>query len=433
MSDKRIEMTTKEIDRCGVMKRVKEREISQTCAASEILCLSDRQVRRLYKRYKDFGPEGVVRKNSKGNRGFDQNFKLKTIEIIRNNYTDFTPTFASEKLEELHGIKVNRETLRQWMMSEKLWKGKKRKKARIHQSRERRPRVGELIQIDGSHHDWFEGRAPKCCLIVFIDDATSCIMAMNFVPTETCEGYFSTLKTYLKMHGVPVAFYSDKHGIFVDNHKDVISDTPPETQFQRAIQTLGIEQICAHSPQAKGRVERANKTLQDRLIKEMRLLGISSIEEANMYLPDFIQKHNARFSVPPEKKEDMHKPLTIEDDELNRILSHQETRTLSKNLELSYRNTIYKIIYPGIGYALRKTKVRVCEEPDGKITILKDNKILEYETINKLKQITHFAESKEINEKLDKILIKKTACGNVENSSSFHTIPQGTTTTSINI
>lgn len=403
-------MTTKEIDRCGVMKRVLEKECSQVEAA-KILKISDRQARRLYKRYKVLGSEGMIRKKAPGNRGYSPEFKTNVIEIVKNNYADFTPTFAAEKLQERNQIRVNRETLRQWMMEAKLWKGKRRKKARIHQSRDRRACVGELIQIDGSHHDWFEGRARKCCLIVFIDDATSRIMAMYFLPTETTEGYFATLKTYLKIHGVPISFYSDKHSVFVGSHKDVMSDTPPETQFQRAIKTLGIGQICAHSPQAKGRVERANQTLQDRLIKEMRLRNISSIQDANAYLPEFIDQHNKRFAVEPEKAQDMHRQLQFSEEELDRILAHQETRVLSKNLELRYKNTTYKIKYPGIGYALRKSNVSVCEQPNGKITILRNNKVLAYETIRQFKQTMHFAESKEVNEKVDQILKENTGCG----------------------
>jgi len=430
MSDQRINMTTKEIQRAGVMNRIAEREITQLEAA-EKLALSERQTRRLYSQYKEFGEEGLISKKVGGNRKSNPLFKIKVMEIVRENYVDFKPTFAAEKLEERHGLKVNRETLRQWMIEADLWKGRKRKKARIHQSRARRSRVGVLIQIDGSEHDWFEGRGPKCTLIVFIDDATSKIMSLHFVPTETTAGYFSCMKSYIKNHGIPVAFYSDKHSVFLDNQEDSENHKRGETQFQRATKTLGIEQICAHSPQAKGRVERANQTLQDRLIKEMRLMGINDIETANIHAPELIKKHNDKFEKLPAEPEDAHKKNVFEDAELDKILSIQSTRKVSKNLEVRYENKIYKIQNYGKGYQLRRAEVTIHEQPNGSVTILRKNKILEYTVIDKKLHGVKFAESKEINEKVDKILNKKDSLWKCGKLSSFHTVPQGTTATNI--
>lgn len=304
-------MNCKEIERAGIMKRVMDKEITQQDASLQ-LNITIRQVKRLSKRFRDEGEAGLVSKRiGKGNRKFKESVKQNALDLIKLHYFDFKPTFASEKLEERHGIKINRETLRGWMQKEGIWKGRKRSKARIHQSRERRSCVGELIQIDGSHHDWFEGRASKCCLLVFIDDATSRLMHLRFEPSETTIGYFAGIESYVLTHGCPVAFYSDKDSVFVVNHPDKIDGLKGQTQFQRAMQELGIHMISAHSPQAKGRVERANGTLQDRLIKEMRLLGISDIETANAYLSEFIEIHNKKFAEEPFSMVDAHKPLKV--------------------------------------------------------------------------------------------------------------------------
>jgi hypothetical protein len=209
----------------------------------------------------------------------------KIINIIKEKYFDFGPTFAGEKLIENHGIKVSNEKLRQIMIKNKIWMPKKIKAKKLHQMRDRRPREGELIQIDGSPHAWFEDRGESCCLIVFIDNATGKIKELRFCNAETTNDYFAVTKSYIKKHGIPRSFYADRHSIFKINTKELSSKAIDKneglTQFGRAMQTLDIELIYAMSPQAKGRVERANQTLQDRLVKELRLAGINNIEEAN--------------------------------------------------------------------------------------------------------------------------------------------------------
>ncbi len=267
----------------------------------------------------------------------------KARRLLRARYYDFGPTLAAEKLA-IEGVALSVETVRQLLIREGLWKARRVRRVVIHQLRERRARLGELVQIDGSPHAWFEGRAPKCTLLVFVDDATSRLMYLQFVDAETTFNYFAAVRSYLTQFGKPLAFYSDKFGVFRVNMPNPLSGTGL-TQFGRALKELDIELICAHSPQAKGRVERANQTLQDRLTKELRLRGICSLAQANAYLPEFITAYNARFAVAPRSTESAHRSLGKGED-LDRILTLCERRTLSKNLTLSYNNVIYQIKTP---------------------------------------------------------------------------------------
>ncbi len=243
-------------------KELHRLQIIQEQAAARI-GISIRQVKRLVQRYRNEGPSGLVshRRGKRPNNSFSTEFRATVISLLKGRYADFGPTFACEKLREIHGLSLSVETLRKWMIEEGLWRERRRKIARIYQRRMRRPSYGELIQIDGSPHDWFENRGPRCTLIVFIDDATSALMALRFVPAETTRAYMETLRGYLNDHGVPLALYSDRHSIFRVNNPEREGEL---TQFTRAIKTLGIEPIHANSPQAKGRVERANQTLHYR-------------------------------------------------------------------------------------------------------------------------------------------------------------------------
>jgi transposase len=224
--------------------------------AGERLGLTTRQIRRLMVRVRQEGAIGIKPQRQGGNRSFKKGFKEEVLRIVQRKYQGFGPTFASEKLFG-EGVKVNKETLRQWMMGATLWQGRPRKSVRIHQSRLRRPKFGELIQIDGSHHDLFEGRAAKCCLLVFIDDATSKLISLLFRERETTLGYMTLVKRHVQTYGRPLAYYSDKHSIFKTTREDSIDGKYEDTQLHRALRSLQIELICAHSPQAKGRVERA--------------------------------------------------------------------------------------------------------------------------------------------------------------------------------
>jgi len=404
----RIAKIIKIAERYEMMKKLDNKQIRRTKAA-EILNISRRHIDRVYDLYRSEGFQGLESKQKGGNRAFAPLLKPKVLEIIKSEYPDFNCVHISEKLELVHKIKINRETIRQWLNEAGLRDSKKRKKPKIHQSRERRPCVGELVQIDGSYHDWFEGRGPNCCLIVFVDDATSRIMKMLFVPTETTLGYFDVIKKYIQSFGIPMAFYSDKYSVFRVNKKNVTSEASCETQFQRACKTLRIETIFANSSQAKGRVERVHQTLQDRLIKEMRLRGISDIDSANVFLEEFIIEYNKKFAKPPASRENAHKTFYFSTEVLNQILSIQNKRKLSKNLELSYNNTIYQIQSNEPGYTLRHANVLVCERQNKDIQIIYKDKALPYKTICKNRSPSPSADSKEINAYLDQVIVNNRA------------------------
>ena len=399
-------MSHNEIERVNVLEQVLQGRLSQITASKQ-LGVSSRHVSRLFIKYKQGGASALISKKrgTKSNRALAPEFKEAAMGIVQADYHDFGPTFASEKLLELNDLKLSKETLRLWMIEAGLRTQSPRKQKRPHQQRQRRLREGELVQIDGSFHDWFEGRAESCCLIVFIDDATSNIMALHFAPRETTHAYFTTAQDYFKRSGRPLAFYSDKHGIFRINTPEAEKSTG-HTQFGRAMNELGVELICAHSPQAKGRVERANGTLQDRLIKELRLAKISSIEEANAFIPSFIEKHNQRFGVSPALNENAHRKDIPSDEILSLIFSHQEERKVSKNLELSYQNKIYQIQSATQSYTMRNSIVKVCKLMCGEIIILYKGHVLEFKVFDKNNRPASIVGSKEINASID-ALVKK--------------------------
>lgn len=401
---RQIILNEEQMDRLYILKQVKERQINQKEAGLR-LDLSSRQIRRLQKRIEEQGAEGIKRRAPTCTRAFSATFKDEVMRIVKESYSDFGPSFAAEKLEERNKLSINRETLRSWMIEAGLWKNRSRKAARIHQSRERRPRFGELIQIDGSHHDWFEGRAPKCCLLVFIDDATSKIVALRFEASETTMGYFRCMESHLKTFGRPLAYYSDKHSIFKTTRKECVDGRLADTQVHRALRDLQIELICAHSSQAKGRVERANQTLQDRLIKEMRLRNISTHEEANAYLPTFLRVFNERFSVLAQNKNDAHRPLFHQTDALRRILSIQTTRKLTKTLEFSYEGVLYQIQRPGGGYRYRHAQVTICEHTDKSVEVLCGAELLAYKVMAAKSTQPKVIDTKEINTIIDQIVL----------------------------
>ena len=369
-------MSQKELTRLEVIQRVKRKTLKQRQAA-ELLSVSVRQVKRLCKAYQASGAAGLISKR----RGQPSNNRLaektlnKARQLLRTRYPDFGPTLATEKLS-IEGVSLSVETVRQLLIGEGLWKAKCVRRPVIHQLRERRARLGELVQIDGSPHDWFEGRAPKYTLLVFVDDATSRLMYLQFVEAETTFNYFAAVRSYITAFGKPLAFYSDKFGVFRVNIPNALSGTGL-TQFGRALKELDIELICAHSPQAKGRVERANQTLQDRLTKELRLRDLSSLAAGNAYLPQFIADYNQRFAVAPRSAEAAHRPLAKGED-LDRVLTLCERRTLSKNLTLSYNNVIYQIKTTRATYTMRRAHVEVREKSNGELTIEYKQRPLEY-------------------------------------------------------
>ena len=399
--DKLLTMSDKELSRLEVMNRLEEQRMKQQEAADQ-LGISVRHVKRLLKTYRKKGAEGLIskRRGKPSNNRLKAEMKQEAIELIRKRYEGFGPTLAHEKLTEVHGINISVESVRQLMIAEKLWKPRRAKRPVVHQMRVRRACLGELVQIDGSPYDWFEGRAPACNLLVFIDDATGKLLELYFTPQESMFSYSAAVKQYIVRYGKPVAFYSDKHGIFRVNVKNALSGTGL-TQFGRAMKDLDIEIICANTPQAKGRVERANQTLQDRLVKEMRLLGISSIEEGNVYVQEYIKDFNRRFAVVPRSSHDAHRPLLPTDD-LDRILTWQETRTLSKNLTFQFKKVIYQILTSRPSYAMRKARITVCENAHGEISVLYKGHPLSFSIFHKQQHQAEVVSSKSIDQKLKK-------------------------------
>jgi hypothetical protein len=271
--------------------------------------------------------------------------------------------------------------------------------------RDRRARLGEMIQIDGSPHDWFEGRSDACTLLVFIDDATGKLMQLRFAPTETTLGYMHVLHDHITAHGVPAALYSDKHSIFCINAVD--ADPEAETQFSRAARELGIECIHANSPQAKGRVERANQTLQDRLVKEMRLAGINNMAEANAWLPAYIADYNRRFAVVPKDPQDAHLPYQGTAEEMKRTLSVQVIKRLSKNLSCQHQGELIQVEVSGTGLAMRGAIVALHQHFDGTQELRWRKRKLGYTVMTKALRQMSEADSKAVNERVDKALAKR--------------------------
>lgn len=399
-------MSHNEVVRAQVMELLNAGKISQR-EASQRLALSVRQIKRILRRYRTVGLPGLVSKKrgAPSNRRLDEALRQAVTETIGKHYRDFGPTLACEKLRDRHSIELSVESTRQIMISAGFWKPRQGAKACTHPLRERRARRGEMIQIDGSPHDWFEGRSNSCTLLVFIDDATGQLMQLRFVPQETTLAYMQTLHDHILEHGVPAALYSDKHSVFRINSKE--ADPEAETQFSRAARTLGIECIHANSPQAKGRVERANQTLQDRLVKEMRLAGINDMDTANAWLPGYIADYNRRFSVESREAQDSHLPYLGSKEELKRILSVQVTKTLSSNLSCQHQGQLFQVQTSGSGLALRGTKVALHFHMDGTQEILWQNRTLSITVMSKAVRQAEEADSKTVNQRVDQALLTR--------------------------
>jgi transposase len=388
MGTRTITMSHEELDRFGVITRVQERRLTQAEAA-RMLGLGVRQVQRLCAAVRQDGADGLVsRKRGRPSaKRFAESYRRAIVTLITEHYSDFGPTLASEKLAERHGIGVSNETVRKLMIEAGLWRIRAQRQPRIQQPRPRRPCFGELIQIDGSEHRWFEARAPMCVLLVFVDDATGQLVAMRFCESESTFEYMELTKSYLLEYGKPVAFYSDKHAVFRINK---VGATRGEgmTQFGRALHDLNIESICANTAPAKGRVERANGTLQDRLVKELRLAGISSIEAGNAFLKPFRRDYNARFGKPPMSNHDVHRKLQrAERVRLDDVFCWQESRAVSRSLTLQYDKVIY-LITPGPDTDKVGGKhVTVCDYPDGRFKIRFEGRELPYKEFDRLSQI----------------------------------------------
>lgn len=407
---KALVMNIKNIqNRVFLVDKLIKKEINQKYAA-ECLNITTRQIRRLIKNYKSNGIDGLISKRpgNSGRKPYNMEFRNTVINIIAENYLDFGPTLANEKLKELHGITISAETVRKWMIYAGIWVNKKPKPIRIHQPRARRDCFGELIQIDGSTHDWFEGRAPKCTLLVYIDDATSKLVELIFVNSESTESYFKATKNHLLNYGKPVAYYSDKHSVFRVNAADAKSGTG-ETQFSKALSKLGINIIFANSPEAKGRVERANKTLQDRLVKELRLRKISSISDANEFLKEYIVTYNNKFAKVPKSGNDFHTKLTLEEKvNLNSILAKHYIKKVSKNNTIQHGNITY-ILDEKFKYRLNKKEVLLIEKSSTEANIYYKNTEIKFITMNKEINQSKAVNRTEVNILIDKFIKSKSA------------------------
>lgn len=391
-------MTEKELYRAEILAKVRDKRLTQEKAA-EKLNVTLRHLERLYQAFRKHGAQALAsKKRGKASNNKISKAKRDTIvEIVTNKiYEGFRPTLMCEKLEELHSIKISKETTRQIMIECGVWWPRKERRPVIHQQRMRRARWGELVQVDGSHHAWFEDRGDKCCLIVFIDDATGRTYG-KFSEAETTAAYMQILTEYITLYGVPLALYSDKHGIFRINQGQ---NTKKEnfTQFGRVLHELDIAQIYAHSPQAKGRVERKNGTLQDRLIKDMRIAGISTIAEANRFLEEYWPKHNKKFGKVPASKENAHRALNAKAD-LNKVICEKEQRVISKNLEFQFESVIYQIESEKPSRKLIGAKITTNKHLDGTMTFEFEGKPI------LVKQYTEQASGLELsNKELDQFL-----------------------------
>src|ERR1700690_14211 len=323
--------------------------------AAKLLDLSPRQIKRLKQKVRLMGAKAVVHglTNRKSNHAFSETVKQETLALIEKNYRDFKPGFATEKLTEFHGVEITSQTVRMWMREKGLWKTRKQKNiGTYHAWRPRKEYFGELEQFDGCYHYWFEnrfmdleGQPIEVCLLAAIDDATSTVTKARFVPREGVVPVFLFWKAYMEEKGKPLKIYLDKFSTYKINHKSAVDNEKLMTQFQRAMQTLEIELITAHSPEAKGRIERLFETFQDRLVKEMRLAKINTPDDGNKFLLDiFIPQFNARFSVAPTKEGNVHQPLSkMENKNSNRIFSVQSKRIVNNDFTTQFKNTWYQL------------------------------------------------------------------------------------------
>jgi len=368
-----IEMSTRERKRMTVMTRVSEGMLKLRMAA-EMMAVSYRQAKRIHRRYRQEGDAGLVHRGRgrSSNRMRPVAERKRAVELYAQHFAGFGPLLASEHLATDYGIEVDHETLRQWMLNAGLWESRRRREAH-RAARERRPRRGDLVQIDGSEHDWLEGRGPRVVLMVMIDDATNTTLA-RFYPAEDTAAAYDIFERYVRRYGLPAALYPDRDSIYVCTREacleEQLAHVGPETQFARAMRELGVSLIPAHSPQAKGRVERRHGLFQDRLVKEMRLLSIRTIEAANDYLDGtFLPLINGRYTVKPHDPIDGHRPRPLAAI-LDLALSWQEPRCVAKDWTLVWRNRRLQIDARHAALGLPGRRVVVVERRNGTLAIL---------------------------------------------------------------
>jgi hypothetical protein len=380
-----ITLTMKEINRYEIIKRLMGKKISEEEARKLMNLKSVRQVRRIRKRVVEDGAKGVVHRSrgKPGNRKFSQKYINRIIKLISTNYIDFKPTFAAEKLFEDHKIKINSESLRQLMIKEGLWKVKSRKRPKKrHVWRKRKDNFGEMEQFDGSYHHWFEDRGAECCLLLSVDDASGEITHAKFDHNEGVKPVFRFWLEYFEKHGFPISIYLDKFSTYKINHPLAVDNKDLMTQFQRAMGQVDIRPINAHSPEAKGRVERIFGTLQDRLVKELRLANINSLEAANEFLKTYIPKFNKQFPVVPAKKADLHRPVSKSlKKQLPRIFSIQSQRKVQNDYTILFKNQFFQLEDQQPTTVFKKDTVTVEEHLNGEIQISLNRHYLNYQVL----------------------------------------------------
>ena len=380
-----IKLTMKEADRYNIIKELFERKLTEEEARKKMGLESVRQVRRIKSRVKKEGINGVVHRSrgKPSNRRFNQMFTDNVINIIKERYMDFKPTYAAEKLFENHLIRISSESLRKLMTKVGIWKPGSRKKPRKRRVwRERKDNYGEMQQFDGSYHKWFEERGDECCLLLSVDDANGEITHAKFDENEGVIAVFLFWLEYFKKHGLPLSIYLDKFSTYKINHPSAIDNKELITQFQRATNQIGIKLITAHSPEAKGRVERMFGTLQDRLVKELRLAGISSKEKANVFLEKFIPQFNKKFAVVPKKKADIHRVVTKKlKNRLPQIFSIQSERKIQNDYTIMFKNQFFQLEEQQPTTVFKKDIVTVEEHLNGEIKICVKEHYLKYQVL----------------------------------------------------
>lgn len=377
-----IAMSQKELQRLPVIESTLARRLSQMEAA-RCLALSTRQVRRLQGRLKAEGPPGLAHRNRgrPSHNRLPERTRQRALKLVQERYSDFGPTLACEKLAEIHRIRVSDETLRRWMRSEGWMNGRRR--LRPHrQWRERSAAVGQMVQLDGSHHDWLEGRGPQLVLMGYIDDATGRAWG-RFYPSEDLAAAFDSFKRYIRLYGIPQSVYCDKHPMYRSPKEPTVEEQlqgkDPQSQFERALSQLGVRVLHANSPQAKGRIERLFKTLQDRLVKEMRLSGVRTLEEANRFLKGFLARHNRRFARPARESGNLHR-LEYPGLRLDRILCIQEPRVVANDGTIQIQGKRLQLLPPGLR-PLAKKGVIVTISAQGRLRVFQEGQALDYRPI----------------------------------------------------
>lgn len=385
-----------------ILEQLTKKELTQQVAANQ-LNLSERQIRRKLKRYQYDGISGLISKKigRRSNHKLPEYVRQKHVSIVRTNYEDFGPTFAHEKLVEHHDASFCIETLRQWMISDNLWTPHIRPKARQHPLRPRRACIGELVQIDGSLHPWFENRAKPCTLLVAIDDSTSQILGAYFAEVESAANYLELFCDYFQKHGIPLSLYTDKHAIFKVNAKGCEDH---ETQFKRMMKAVGVKLIHANSPQAKGRVERVFRTLQDRLVKELRLSGINTIQAANEFLVEYLPKHNRKFSIASASPNNQHKPLMLSVTELEKLLSFKYKRKVQRDYTISCHGQRFQLSTHNPLPQLRGASVDILKLRNNKVIIEFEGKEMHSIIKNKCPSPCIEANSKTLNNTIEQLI-----------------------------